>query len=636
VKRSRGKGRAVVLASAVCGAVLASLAAYDSARSYPPPAAHLGIVHPGLWAMALSCVTGLIVALVSVGLVRREQARRRRTERRLSRLLHGADQAEDLVTIVKRNGRIEYVNRAVELITGYDRHELLGKRDGLWFPWYAAGPTSEEVRSTLLAGDAFCGTVRCQRKDGTPFLLEEHVAPLLEGNAGPTRFISTARDVTRRKETEDRLFQLLRFDPLTGAAHRKHFEELLRTELGQGPAVDSRLALLVLDLDRFKYINDVFAPEVGDQMLQRVSEVLRSLVGPRGHVGRLGSDEFGVIHRSPAPAAEGGALAARILSTLAQNTTIAGQDLSTTVSIGVASCPQDGTDAGTLLKNATIALSAAKSFGRNSVRFYSREMSDQVIELYSIQRRVAGAFRKGEYRVHYQPYCDLRTGKVSGAEALIRWDSGDLGAVSPAKFIPVLEDSGLILDVGEWVLRTACQQIGDWSRTERPLPVAVNLSHIQFGHRDLVGLVSDAVQEHRINPRQLTLELTESICIHDIGFAADLLGKLKGVGVSISVDDFGTGYSSLSYVKKLPVDNLKIDMSFVRDVTRDPDAASIITAITSMARGLGLKTIAEGIETEEQCKILRLLRCDMGQGYHFGRAVGAEVFEAMFSAAPLA
>jgi EAL domain-containing protein (putative c-di-GMP-specific phosphodiesterase class I) len=251
-------------------------------------------------------------------------------------------------------------------------------------------------------------------------------------------------------------------------------------------------------------------------------------------------------------------------------------------------------------------------------------MSDQVVEFYSIQRRVAAAFRKGEYRVHYQPYCDLSTGYVSGAEALIRWNEGDLGFVPPSKFIPVLEDSGLILEVGEWVLRTACRQISEWKASRRAVPVAVNISHIQFGHRDLVGLVADAVREHDINPHHLTLELTESICIHDIGFATDLLGKLKGVGVSISVDDFGTGYSSLSYVKKLPVDNLKIDMSFVRDVTRDPDAASIITAITTMARGLGLKTIAEGVESEEQRKILHLLRCDMGQGYHFGRAAGAD------------
>jgi EAL domain-containing protein (putative c-di-GMP-specific phosphodiesterase class I) len=266
----------------------------------------------------------------------------------------------------------------------------------------------------------------------------------------------------------------------------------------------------------------------------------------------------------------------------------------------------------------------AKSFGRNVVRLFSQELRDRAVEEYAIQRRVAAAFRNGEYRIHYQPYCDLSTGRIAGAEALMRWDSSELGPVSPGKFIPVLEETGLIVEVGEWVLRSACRQLRDWRAAYPPLPVAVNLSPVQFGHRDLVGLVADAVREHEIDPRYLTLELTESTCTHDVGFTADLLGKLKGVGVSISIDDFGTGYSSLSYVKRLPADNLKIDMSFVRDVTRDPDAASIVTAITSMARGLDRQTIAEGVETEEQRKFLHLLRCDLGQGFHFGRAVAPE------------
>jgi EAL domain-containing protein (putative c-di-GMP-specific phosphodiesterase class I) len=351
-------------------------------------------------------------------------------------------------------------------------------------------------------------------------------------------------------------------------------------------------------------------------------------------VGRLGSDEFGVIQRSSAPAVEAMALAERILGALARDTRIAGHDVAATVKVGVATSPAHGSDAGTLLKNADIALSFAKSFDRNSVRLFSQELSDRAVEAYLFQRRVADGFRRGEYRVHYQPYCDLSTGRISGAEALIRWDSRELGAVSPVEFIPVLERTGLILSVGEWVLRSACRQIRDWRAAYPPLPVAVNVSQIQFGHPDLVGLVADAVREHEVDPRYLTLELTESTCMDDVDFAAGLLGKLKGMGVSISVDDFGTGHSSLRYVKRLPVDNLKIDMSFVSDVTHDPDAASIITAITSMSRGLGLKTIAEGVESEEQRKILHLLRCDLGQGFHFGRAVAPDVLANQLAAAP--
>ena len=623
------KERIGVLALAAVLTVLAALTAYQASLALVRHAPLAGVAVGNL--TAVSVVAAVLVALVSLGLLQCEHARRRRSEIRMARLVQGVDQGDVLVTIVNRRGRIEYVNRAVESTTGYGSQELLARRNERWFPWYTEDGTFEEVSDALLAGRAYRGTVGGQRKDGTPFLLEEHVTPMQEGKARAARFVSTSRDVTRERHVEERLFQLDRFDLLTGVPHRRHFLQLLQDGLAQRAEGDGHLAVLVMDVERFKYINDVFSPEVGDEMLRHVAGVLRTLVGPRGTVGRLGSDEFGVMIRgNGATAVEARALAERILGSLARDTRIAGHDIAVTVSIGVGLAPQDGSDAGTLLKNADIALSFAKTFGRNSVRFFSRELSERALEVYSIQRRVAEGFRNGEYRVNYQPYCDLANGRISGAEALIRWDSGALGSVAPSKFIPALEESGLILEVGEWVLRTACRQIREWKRTSSRLPVAVNLSHIQFGHRDLVGLVADAVREHEIDPRQLTLELTESICIHDVGFAADLLTKLKGVGVSISVDDFGTGYSSLSYVRKLPVDNLKIDMSFVRDVTRDPDAASVITAITSMSRGLGLRTIAEGVESEEQRKILHLLRCDLGQGFHFGRAVAADVLEKRF------
>jgi diguanylate cyclase (GGDEF)-like protein len=436
--------------------------------------------------------------------------------------------------------------------------------------------------------------------------------------------------LSRQKDAEERLIHLERFDSLTGAPKRGHFTELLRNELAQ---CGGRVAVLILDIDRFRYINDVFTPEAGDEMLCRVSQVLGSAVKPGGVFGRLGSDEFGLIHRCDTNSPDARALADTILEALSQSAAIGGQDVSATASIGIAFAPDDGDNAATLLRNADIALSIAKSRGRNRVVVFRQEMSAEIVELYAIQRDVAGALKRGEYQVHYQPYCELSTGRRSGAEALIRWNSEALGQVSPSKFIPALEESGLIVPVGEWILRTACRQIRDW-KGSRPLPVAVNLSQIQVSHRDLVGLVTDVVRESEIDPRDLTLELTESICIHDIDFASELVTRLKSVGVSISVDDFGTGYSSLSYVKKLKVDNLKIDMSFVRDVADDKEAASIITAITSMALRLGLKTIAEGVETRDQARILHLLGCDMGQGYHFGRAMPAAAFEGTVEATP--
>jgi EAL domain-containing protein (putative c-di-GMP-specific phosphodiesterase class I) len=272
-------------------------------------------------------------------------------------------------------------------------------------------------------------------------------------------------------------------------------------------------------------------------------------------------------------------------------------------------------------------LARAKAQGRNGVQFFDREITARIREFFVLEKNLFAALKNNEYLLHYQPYCNLQTRKVAGAEALIRWNNPDLGVVSPARFIPSLEETGMVVEVGRWILQTACSQIKEWERLNRTFPVSVNLSLVQFRHQHLVAMVQEAVNDYRLDPRRLTLEVTESMFMHDMDFSIKTLKRLKDVGVMISVDDFGTGYSSLSYIKKLPVDNLKIDMSFVRDVARDQDAASIVTAITTLARSLDLKTIAEGVETEEQRNILHLLRCDMGQGYLFSRAVSAGEFE---------
>ncbi len=580
--------------------------------------------------VGISSFAAIVLILASIAVFRHARHRHRRMLERFSWFLATADQAGELVTIVTRKGKIEYVNRAVELATGYAKKELVGKRNKPWLPWYKDQQVFGDMRSLVLAGTQYRGMTWCRRKDGSAFLLKEHVTPLRERKGTITRFISTARDVTRQKQVEDRLDYLDRYDALTGIPNRRHFAELLKQELGEKRPVDWLVAVMIMDIDRFKYINDLFGPEVGDEVLQRIADILRSAVGDQDIVARLGSDEFGVIHRYEARFSDTGAVADRIRHAIAQKIIVAGQDLAATATIGIASFPDSGRDAKTLIRNADIALSRAKSMGRNSVQFYSQEMSDQIKEFYLMDKRLVGALRNSEYQLNYQPYCDLITKRVTGAEALIRWHNNDIGFISPSKFIPVLEKSGLIADVGEWVLRTACAQLGEWKRQHRTFKLAVNLSLGQFHQRNLIGMVSNVIQDTGIDPEYLALELTESVCIQDIDFTVSTLKKLKDLGVSISVDDFGTGYSSLSYIKRLPVDNLKIDMSFVRDVTRDPDAASIITAITGMARSLNLKTIAEGVESEEQRNILHLLRCDMGQGYYFSPAVPVDAFDRSF------
>jgi diguanylate cyclase (GGDEF)-like protein/PAS domain S-box-containing protein len=571
-------------------------------------------------------VAALIIALASTIFMRREFERRRRTEERLDRVLKTAEQAGDLITILEKRGRIEYSNKAVELITGYTQKELLGKRNKPLFPWYTDEVVAQKMRDSVLSGDSFRAVLGCRTKNGEQFFIQEHVTPVKDSRGNITRMLSTAREITRQKQLEERLDYLDNYDPLTGVSNRKSFAVQLRQALRPNQNGDQLLSVMIMDIDRFKYINDLFGSEVGDEVLQRISETLRGTVGKGDIVARLGSDEFGVIHRYRPHLIDTVSVAEHIRRAVAQKVMIGGQDIVMTVTIGIAIFPDNGKDAKTLLKNADIALSRAKSQGRNTIQFYSTDIIERISDFYFMEKRLFSALKNEEYLINYQPYCDLSTKKIAGAEALIRWKSGDL-TVGPTKFIPTLEDTGMIIDVGEWVLRTACRQIKEWMRINRNLSVAVNLSLLQFRHRNFIAMVSEAIKDMGIDPGNLTLELTESICIHDMDLTITILRKLKNVGVTISVDDFGTGYSSLNYIKKLPVDNLKIDMSFVRDVTRDPDAASIITAITSMARSLNLKTIAEGVETEEQRNILHLLRCDMGQGFYFSPAVPAAEFE---------
>ncbi len=615
-----------LLALALALVVLAAGAAY-LASSFPPANSQLlaGSFTLSQLLQIASGVGALLIGLVALARLRRERALRRRAEARLARLAQGADRTDELIAIVNRKGQIEYVNPAVEAITGYSARELVGRRAQPWLPWYPDQATFEAARAVAQAQGGFRGTIDCRRKDGSGFQLQESLSPVQEPAHPAGRLVSTARDISQQRRTEDRLAFLTRFDPLTGVPNRPHFVELLQAELQRSAAGEGQLAVLVLDIDRFSELNSLVWPERGDALLRRFAEILRSQAGSQGIVGRLGGDEFGIALRHPSPQAGTRRLAQSLRNALTR-LVIDGTPVALTVAIGVACAPDDGQDAVSLFRAAEMARSSAKALGRNAIQFFSRRMNERALERYSTERRLLNALQNAEYALHYQPYCDLITGLVTGAEALIRWHSPDLGMMSPAKFVPTLEDSGLMIPVGEWVLRTACSQLKTWEK-QRSLSVSVNLSHLQFADPNLVPLVTDVLREHELDPSRLTLELTESICAADLVLAGDLLHQLKGVGVSISIDDFGTGYSSLSYVKRLPLDYIKMDMSFVKDVTTDPDAASIVSAITTMARGLGLKTIAEGVESEEQRNVLRLLRCDLGQGFLFSPAVEAGALE---------
>ncbi len=607
---------------------LSSLAAALGERLKTEPAIQASVATAWtLFGVFIPAMTAALLA--SLALVRREKLGWRRTEMQLSRFVHAAEGSPDLITIMTTAGRIEYVNKAVEATTGYAREQLVGKRHRRGVPWHSDAQLLRQMRETVLSGNPFHVAAACRRKNGEQFMLEERVEPFRNGSGSVTRMISIAQDVSREKNLEDRVSYLNSHDSLIGIPNRRSLIKKLEQALATAKNGKSYLSVLIIDINQFKHVNDLFGAHVGDEVLKRVSDRIRSSTGERDILARTGSDEFGVVHFDDHLPIDAGAVAEKIRAAISENIAVDGKDILVTGTLGIALHPKDGEDAWTLLKNADLAVAKAKAQGRNAIQFYDEAITRQISEFFVLERRLFSALRNNEYLVHYQPYCDLSTRRLSGAEALIKWKNPDLGVVSPSRFIPSLEDTGMIIEVGRWVLETACGRIKEWERANRMFPVSVNLSLAQFRHKQLVGMVSDAVRNFQLDPRRLTLEVTETVFIQDMDFAVQTLKRLKDVGVSISVDDFGTGYSSLSYIKKLPVDNLKIDISFVRDVATDQDAASIITAITSMARSLKLKTIAEGVETEDQRKILHLLRCDMGQGYLFSPAVPPEDLERM-------
>jgi diguanylate cyclase (GGDEF)-like protein len=372
--------------------------------------------------------------------------------------------------------------------------------------------------------------------------------------------------------------------------------------------------VLSIDLDRFKEVNDMFGHAVGDNVLRELSQQLRTLAGD-AHLARLGGDEFILITPNGNHPALAEVLARRLHAAVATDLELNGQHLHVGISIGIAIFPTDGSDATTLLNNADAALYRAKAAGRGNTRFFEIEMDNRLRERRAIQHELGTAIARNELRLHYQPLAKI-DGEVIGFEALVRWHHPQRGLVSPATFIPVAEESGLIMQIGEWVLREACREAASWPH---PLRIAVNLSPIQFRHGDLAGLVHSMLLETGLAPTRLELEITEGVLIEDFGRGVAILRRLKTLGVRIAMDDFGTGYSSLSYLQSFPFDKIKIDRSFISKVTNNPQSAAIVRAVIGLAHGLNLPVLAEGVETTDQLDFLAAESCDEVQGYLMGR-----------------
>jgi diguanylate cyclase (GGDEF)-like protein len=444
----------------------------------------------------------------------------------------------------------------------------------------------------------------------------------------PKYLLGIAEDITEQQAAQKKIEFIAYHDALTELPNRLLAKYHLEQAILAAERENSKVALLFIDLDKFKTINDSLGHVIGDGLLKGVAIRLRECLRDIDTLSRQGGDEFLIVLNNIRDTESITVLAEKILERMAEPFEIDHHELSISLSIGIAVYPDDGKDFDMLLKKSDTAMYQAKESGRNTYRFHTEQMNADAIEHLRMRNGLRRALEHGEFVLHYQPQISFATGAVIGAEALIRWNHPELGMVPPGRFISIAEDSGLIVPIGDWVLREACRQAVAWRKAGLPeLIVAVNLSAVQFKRGDVEKSVIQALSESGLEPALLELELTESILIKDTEKVLATVRQLKSLGVKLSIDDFGTGYSSLSYLKRFDVDKLKIDQSFVRDMADDPNDAAIVRAIIQMAKSLNLTTIAEGVEDERQLALLRLQHCDEAQGYHFARPMPADEFE---------
>ncbi len=523
------------------------------------------------------------------------------------------------------DGRILDCNESFAQIFGYESREEV-----LSLPAWDFYLTAEDRKASLARlkeRKNLTNYEQClRRKDGSHVWVLEN-GNLVEGQEGKPGIIEgTIIDITERKRAEEQVKHLAFHDSLTGLPNRLLFSDRLRVAMVHANRYREKLAVLFLDVDRFKVINDSLGHSIGDELLRRIAERVSGCIRQEDTIARLGGDEFTVLLPGIAREDDAATIANKILEAVRLPFFIEHRELFITTSVGVTLYPADGADPETLVRNADTAMYRAKEQGRDNYQLYAPAMNSRALERLSLESRLRQALQNRELVVHYQPLIDLATGRVRGAEALLRWQHPELGVVMPGDFISLAEVSGLIVPIGQWVLRTACAQASAWQKSGYPLSVAVNLSARQFQQADLVFQVTEALQHANLPAPSLDLEITESNAMQNAELSISTLWDLKNLGVSLSMDDFGTGYSSLNYLKRFPIDRIKIDQSFVHDVTRDPDDAAIAAAIIAMAHSLKLTAVAEGVETEAQLGFLRTQKCDEMQGYFFSPPVPADQF----------
>lgn len=529
---------------------------------------------------------------------------------------------------------IIYVNPAFERITGYPASMVIGRNARFLLGDALDQPALDLIRQALRARKAGQAVVQCFCADGSPFWNQLSVAPVPGENGEITHYVSIFDDVSERVLREDQLAHLATHDTLTGLANRMLLADRLDQAVTRSARDGTIAAVLLIDLDRFKQVNDSLGHALGDRLLKDVATRLEESIREGDTVARLGGDEFVLVLTELAKHEDATMLARKLLAALTQPFALDGRELFVTPSIGLSFYPQDGTDGASLLRLADLAMYQVKAGGRNGFGCYAQEMNARAQHAAELEAGLRQALEFDELRLHFQPKADLYSGEICGAEALIRWQHPVRGLVPPNDFIPLAEESGIILPIGEWVLREACRQAARWQREGLPaLTVAVNLSARQCHQENIVEIIAQALQGAGLEPKWLQIEVTESMVMHNLDVAESVLRRIKALGVSLAMDDFGTGYSSLGYLKQFPFDCLKIDRSFVQNITTEPDDALIATAVIAMAHSLRLYVVAEGVESESQMHYLRNQHCDQLQGYLFARPLPADDFHAFVKSA---
>ena len=552
---------------------------------------------------------------------------RKQSDARLIKLSLAVEQSPNSIVITDLDARIEYVNATFLRETGYSIEEVMGKNPRILQSGKTSRATYEDMWAHLQCGELWKGEFTNRRKDGTEYIELLHVSPVRQATGQISNYLAIKENITDRKIADEQINKLAHFDQLTGLPNRMLLNNHARFALSLAQRRHEQLAVMFLDLDHFKDINDTLGHSIGDLLLVEIGNRLKAALREEDTVSRQGGDEFILI--LPDTDAQGAArVAGKLIEEVCRPVQAGQHEINISASIGISIYPHDGEDLETLSKNADAAMYRTKHEGRNGYRFYTAAMQELSIRNMRLGNDLRHALARNELTVHYQPQLSIQDGHIVGAEALLRWQHPELGNISPAEFIPIAEGSGLILKIGEWVLRTAARQLKDWmARGLPPMIMAVNLSAVQFRQEKLPELVVDILHELGLPPQYLELELTEAVAMDDPLGAIAVMDKLHGQGIRMSIDDFGTGYSSLSYLKRFKVYKLKIDQSFVRDIISDSDDKAIVTAIINMASSLGMQTIAEGVETAGQLAFLRLQGCDEVQGYYFSKPLPAERFE---------